>query len=535
MRLGRSLALLAILTLAVGCAAPTPAPPPTPTLTLAPTATPSLPLIPTPTITPRPTPNQTPTPRPSPPPTPLPTPIPTPTVRLAVTFQGEFPGGTQHIRQAFERVYPYLVKYLGEPFSLGSTGVTWIYDPQVTTSDQVGWFAKDNSIKIGPVPRILQPPSYPELPQYWNLYQQLDHETAHLFLDVGDTAIEFTFGQWIWESHAVIGQNLAYAELFGEGVTNHVLPYDSLANLGWERVNGVLRDAAKYNRTIVDASATSALRLMTEVLSPDTGLDFMRRVNAGILGEYRASGSSRITAEKYKAILNKAAGNKTLDGMPPGDWLFAQPVSNNDGALGTYLIVYPAYSIPMSGQIELTPTRFAIAAFERQAGAGPNEPHETGLSNLDVTLTLLDASGQSLRQTAVKTGGDGLLEIDAFSPTAALSVKDLQPGAYLVRAQATSKGNQLEITNFFVVGGQIPRVTSKDSRMFIVPLNADGTALRPDLVDKLTVKGGQKQTSLPGVLVVTAEPGTGVEIALGTFRAVVSKPVTSRLVSLKIP
>ncbi len=425
--------------------------------------------------------------------------------------------------------------YLGEPFTIGKEGVTWIWDPQVTSSGQVGWVAKDNSVVIGPTPHILQPPAYPELHQYWNVHQQYDHETGHLFYDVGDQTITFNFGQWIWEAHSLVGQSLAYADIYGEGLGSHVLPYDVAANLGWEQVNGVLRDGDKYNRTIVDWNATAALRLMTEVLSPET-FDFIRRVNAGILAQYQATGSEVITPEEYKAILNQAAGNRAIDGKPAGDWLFAQPVANINGALGTYLIVYPSYSIPPSGQIELRPTRFQVAAFERQTGQKANEPREVGLSDLDVTLSILDISGKSLCQTTAKTNREGIVEVDSFSPTAAFSVRDLPPGAYLVKAQAVSGGKQLEGANFFVIQPQEqPRVTSKDERMFIVPMNHDGSALRPDAVEALTVTGGTILTKLPGVLIVTAEAGTSVEFKLGDFHAIISKPVTARLVPLRIP
>lgn len=540
------LVILSVMALVLGCApkatpaiTPTPAPSlipsgeptPTPTenATLATTPPPSITVpTPTPTPTPKPTP-------PSPPPT-KPTPRPVPPAVINLAFKGDFPGGTEHLSQAFQQVYPYLVYYLGEPFTVGKEGMTWVWDAGIVSPDQVGWYAEDNSIRVGPISHILQPPSYPELPQYFNLHQQYDHETGHLFYDGGSKMTTFTFGQWVWEAHSLVGQALAYADVYGEGLMPHVLPYDVVANLGWERVNGVMRDGDKYNRSIVDWSATAALRLMTEVLSPDT-FDFIRRVNAGILAQYQATKSEVITAENYKAILNQAGGNGTIDGKPAGDWLFAQPAANNNGALGTYLIVYPSYSIPLSGQIELRPTRFQVAAFERQAGQRANEAREVGLSNLDVTLSILDVSGKSLRQTTVKTGSEGMLEVDAFSPTGAFSGSDLTPGAYLVKAQAVYGGKQLESTNFFVTipSQEQPQITSKDERMFIVPMDRNGTALRPDAVDALTVSGGTISTKLPGMLIVTAKAGTSVEFKLGDFRSVISKPVTARLVPLRIP
>ncbi|MDP6346950.1 MAG: hypothetical protein QGF81_01100 [Dehalococcoidia bacterium] len=46
-------------------------------------------------------------------------------------------------------MYLYLVKYLGEPFTIGGEGVTPIWDTAITPPDQVGWNAEDNSISVG--------------------------------------------------------------------------------------------------------------------------------------------------------------------------------------------------------------------------------------------------------------------------------------------------------------------------------------------------------------------------------------------------
>lgn len=164
-------------------------------------------------------------------------------------------------------------------------------------------------------------------------------EVGHLFYDVGDTVIDFAFGQWIWEAHSLIAETLTRAELTGD--SRAIALYDTTANLGWERVNGVIQDGFKYQRTIVDGSATAALQLMTEVLTADTGLDFIKRVNAGILERYRASGNPKLTPAAYRQILDAAAAGRTVDGRSPGDWLFSQPVTNTSGTPGQYLLVLP--------------------------------------------------------------------------------------------------------------------------------------------------------------------------------------------------
>jgi hypothetical protein len=70
--------------------------------------------------------------------------------------------------------------------------------------------------------------------------------------------------------------------------------------------------------------------------------------------------------------------------------------------------------------------------------------------------------------------------------------------------------------------------------MFIIPLNADGSALRTELVNKLQIDGGQVESSLPGILIITAEPGEEITIAYGNYKRVVSKPLTARIVPLRV-
>jgi hypothetical protein len=452
-----------------------------------------------------------------------------PPVHLDLKFQGDFPGGSDAAMQEFNCVYPYLVYYLGEPFSIGREGVTWIWDPGITSPGQIGWNAKDNSVKAGPRQGILDPPPFPEFSMYWNLYQQYDHETCHLFYDVGDGTIDFTFGQWIWEAHALVGQALAYAQVYRDGLIGaQVSTYDNISNIGWEQLNGVRTDGDKYNRTIVDSSATTALRLMTEVFAGSSrNEDFVKRINAAIFETYRSSGDLRITGDMYKSILNHASGGQTIDGLSAGDWFFAQPVANVNGAMGTYLIVYPQYSTGPGAR--LAPNGFELAAFIRQPGQNPSDLHEVGLADQDIIMTVTDPAGKLVKQTTVRTQGDGTGRVEFIT-------EGLPPGAYLVQAKTSYNGEEVAGGNFFIVQSRDQTmVTAYDNRMFIVPLNADGSALRSDLVGKLKIEGGQVESILPGMLVITAEPGKEVVITAGAYKKIVSKPLTARIVPLRVP
>ncbi len=448
-------------------------------------------------------------------------PTPPEVTPLKITVKSEIPGGNQRAVDSFLQTYPFLVKYLGEPFSIGTTGVNWEYDANAT---DWGWNARTNTVQLNANILVEVPGQSP----YAKLDESYQHETAHLFYDVGDDAIRFSFGQWIWEAHALAGQALANQDALGLPAFGSVAVYDTQANIGYELLNGVPRDGEKWNRTIVDGNATSALLLLTDVLSAGSDRDFLKRVNAGILARYRVTKSLDISPETYRAILNEAAAGKRIDGQSPGDWLFAQPVANIAGKTGDYLAVVPQYSAAWYG-MELFPTRFWTFAFRREK---PGQDYrEITLEGLDVKLTVYDTAGKVVRQTTVRsTGGIGN-EFDSWQ----LLPQDIKDGAYLVRAEADAGGQSLVAHNYFIVMRQAPKVTIEDDRLIVVLTDGSGSALVPEMPRGMTVTGGEVQSTLPGVLVVTAAPGSAVTFKLGNFEKIISKPLTARIVSLRLP
>jgi len=461
-----------------------------------------------------------PLPREGPPPVYVP-PAPPQVTLLKINVQSEIPGGNQRAVDSFLQTYPFLVKYLGEPFSIGADGVNWKYDANATSW---GWDARTNTVLLGP--NILEQP--PDQPPYAKLDEAYQHETTHLFYDVGDNIIHFTFGQWIWEAHALAGQALANQDALGFPAFGLVVAYDTEANIGYEVLNGVPRDGEKWNRTIVDGNATSALLLLVDVLSAESDRDFLKRVNAGILDQYRTTRNVDISAEAYRAILNKAAAGKKIDGQSPGDWLFSQPVANIAGKVGDYLAIVPLYSAEWYG-MELFPTRFWVFAFRRERRG--RDFRETTLEGLDVKLTVYNAVGEVMRQTTVQsTGGIGV-ELDVWE----ILPEDINDGAYLVKAEANADGKLLEAYNYFVIMRQAPKVTIEDDRLIVVLTNASGSGLVSKIPTGMTVTGGQISATLPGILVVNAKPGVSVTFEMGSFVKTISKPLTARVVPLRLP
>jgi hypothetical protein len=504
-----------------------PVPPPQTPTTVSPAAPPPAVMPPSPIMPPTPT--HSPPPTPPTPPNPekrepavhVPPPPP-PVTPLPITIEGELPGGNERAIDQFQQSYPYLVKYLGEPFTIGSEGVTWTYNPEAT---QWGWNAETNTVSLNA--NILQ--QNPDQAPYAKLDESYQHETSHLFYDLGNDAVNFAFGQWIWEAHALAGQALANRDAFGISYFGLIATiYDAQANLGWETVNGVPRDGEKWQRTIVDSSATQALLLLTEVLSADSGFDYIARVNSEILSHCRDASNTEITAEVYQTCLDKAAAGKTIDGQPPGEWLFRQPVANIAGKTGDYLAVVPMYGASPWGEAELRPSRFWLFAFKRMMQGSDRQ--ESAYVDLDVTLTVQDSSGRQIGQTQARTGGGNGIELDSNQ----LIPSDLSDGAYLVEAEATVNGNLLTTRNYFVVITDSLGIQEQDDRLIVVPMNADGSNLNPEAVSSLEVSGGAIFQKLPGIIVVTVGAGDAVEFRLNNYHAIISKPVTGRVVALHI-
>jgi hypothetical protein len=162
-------------------------------------------------------------------------------------------------------------------------------------------------------------------------------------------------------------------------------------------------------------------------------------------------------------------------------------------------------------------------------GQNPGDLHENGLVDQEITVAVLDSTSKLIKQTTVRTQGDGTARIGNE-----LNTDDLPQGAYIIQAKTVYKGKEITASNFFIVLSQENQVTANDNRMFIVPLDANGSALRTELLSKLQVDGGQVESSLPGILIITAEPGKEVTIAYGNYKRVISKPLTARIVPLRV-
>jgi len=433
----------------------------------------------------------------------------------------------EDLREGFENYYKYYYYFLGAPNDF-ERGLTWVWDDSLLSwSDYTdrgidNFVSATNSIYLGP---LSYDDSDTEERERERLFYGYMHETAHLFFQYNHEPISYDFGQWIWEGEALLAETMTRRAL-GD-IANNETGYDVQALLG-TMINGVTQDGNKFNRSIVDSNATMALPLMTDILSDSGTYDFPSKVNALKVAKAEDKGNKQLSREEYSEILDEAADGKTIDGVSPSKWLFDQPVSNVDGPLGTYFGITPGRAVD-KGIGEL---RIVLYGFERTSASNGRETysHEIGFENVPVITSLYDASGNLIKSMETNINSDGVEET-GFGQ---LEGVELYTGVYKMTAEAVYKGETLTATSFSVnLGNDVP--LSNDN-MFFILLNEDGTEVRTDVGDEITVEGAESVNTdymANGLLIVTLERGSSVTINYGDTTAVYSKPFSARVIPIR--
>jgi len=434
----------------------------------------------------------------------------------------------EDLREGFENYYKYYYYFLGAPNDF-ERGLTWVWDNSLQSwSDYTdrgidNFVSGTNSIYLGP---LSYSDSDTEEKQRERLLYGYMHETAHLFFQYNHEPISYDFGQWIWEGEALLAETMTRRAL-GD-MANNETGYDVQALLG-TMINGVTQDGNKFNRSIVDSNATMALTLMADILSTDGTYDFPSKVNALKVAKAEAKGNKQLTREEYTEILDEAADGKTIDGVSPSNWLFDQPVSDTDGPLGSYFGITPGRAVDSSvGEI-----RISLFGFERTTTSNERETYsqEIGFENVPVITSLYDASGNTIKSMETSIESGGVLETDFQQ----VEGGELYTGVYKMTAEATYKGETLTATSFSVNLGE--GVPLSNDNIFFILLNEDGTEVRTDLGDEITVGGAESVNTdymANGLLIVTLDRGDSVTISYGDTTAVYSKPFSARAIPIRV-
>jgi hypothetical protein len=406
---------------------------------------------------------------------------------------------------------------MGEPFEFASEGLTWQWDTSGTRHVH-GWDPATNTIFLlasGDPSEGFVTSSGVDCEGMYSLYIR---EMAHMFLDFNH-AIPNLGPSWLPQTIVIAALRLAGAE-GAQGGQSFI--YDIIQNEGRDKVNGVRNYDKKYGDTMgsngrspIDLSAGEAMIILVQTLSADTGDDLLKRVDAAALARLKTTGALGLSPEIFAQILDDASHGHTVDGLAAGDWLLAQPFTNVEGTAGRYLAL-----LPLNGE------RYLVSAFQRTVDP-TDGPKETPLADLDVRLSLVDGTGAVRGSSMVPIPSDGDTLVDIPGTLG----QGLPAGVYLVRAEATAGGQSLSATNVVLLG-----IPPGQGSLVIIPLNSDGTALRPDLVAQLQVTGAElRPTELTGVLVLFAPSGTDATVSFGSFGARLTSPEWQRPVPLRIP
>ncbi|HRC54074.1 MAG TPA: hypothetical protein PLK53_06225 [Bacillota bacterium] len=435
-------------------------------------------------------------------------------------IKGDWPMPQRSLQTFWAKSYPVYATYLGLPTKILTEGITWEWDATITP-DTVGYYAETNSFKMGPLPHHNNFDVHNH-EDYEPLYLQNMHETAHLFWQMGDMNLDYEFGQWIWEASALIAETLYKLDYYDEYVLEPV--YDLKANLGPDRVNGVMSDGNKFGsagRTMVDGNSTEALTMLASVMSYDSGYDYFAHVNEMRVKHYNETGNASISKDAYSRMLDIASNGRTMDGMRPSEWLFSQPVANTDGAEGVYLTVVPIHPWELRDNAIVLET-----ALYRRFVDSRGDKMEEPIAGTSIDLKLFDSSSRLIAQTT-QTSSNGQIEsVDLVVGSS------LPKGAYRIEGHASVSGKDVVCTTYFIsLEGRM-----SNDQVALILLKSDGT-IDAEAGSNLTIKGANtvdRSAVSKGLIVLTADEGADISLSRGSSNWTISKPYGSRIVPIKI-
>lgn len=434
---------------------------------------------------------------------------------------GDWPCGEKFLKEKWAEIYPYYCRYLGLPTKILAEGITWEWDDRITP-DTVGYYAETNTFKMGPLPQHdnFNPENHYD---YEPLIMQCLHESAHLFWQVGDKNLDFSFGQWAWEAAALVAESLYFAECYGDYNHSDIRRFDSVERCGREAVNGVRSDGNKYNRTIVDGDATNAFIYLASVLS-DTGThNYFQKVNDLRLKYYEETGVMSVSLDEYCTMLDEAAGGRTIDGQKPSAWFRALSVANTDGAAGDYLIVYPMRVIDDRSAVLFS----CWNRFTDEHG----DKREKGYEGRTVSVKVYSPSGKlaGTGSATTNSAGEGGAEITGLSGISGVA-------ALKATAETAVNGKTLTAATYTVFS-ESGIGSTEGNQMYLILLDAKGNIVTDVKAADVKVTGAKAvdTSSLSGgVLLLTVAAGGTAKISVCGSAFTLSQPLGVRVVPVTV-
>lgn len=436
-------------------------------------------------------------------------------------LKGNWPVSEEFLQQKWAEIYPYYVRCLGLPTKILTEGITWEWDDSIR-EDTVGWYPETNSFMMGPLEQHdnLNPENHYD---YEPLVMQCMHETAHLFWQEGSDWLKFDFGQWAWEAAALVAESVYYAEKYGTYNQNTHQCYDLRNLCGWEAMNGVYSDSKKFDRSIEDGAGTTAFVYLSSVLSDAGTWNYFQKVNDLRVRQYRRTGKTSISFEEYLAMLDEAAGSRTIDGQAPSEWLKTQPVSNQDGALGDYLMAFPLRLFDDYSTVEL-------ACFRRFTDEH-NDKKEEAYANQTVSIEVFDLQGSLVGSALAVTGEDG----KATADLANLSGLENNTALRFV-ATTVVGGKTLTAVNYLIYSTERLDGTTTEKTALLL-LDESGNVAGSLTAADIEISGAYDvDTSAVsrGLVIVSAKTGAELNIRIGSKTFIRSQPGGMRVVPLTV-
>ena len=444
-----------------------------------------------------------------------------PTLNL-VEVSGKFACGKELLQSKWKEIYPYFCKYLGEPEKISKEGVTVSWDNAIDHQDKVDYKASTNTIYLGPLPHhnnFSDANHY----DYEPFVMQMMHEAGHMFNQQGDEIVNFDFGQWIWEAISIIAETEYKNDKYGEFNRRQEATLDLLNLQGRDVVNGVFYDGNKYERSIVDSSATAAVFYMSTILSTEGTTDYWRKVNAKRMEYYKTTGVASLGWDDFAVMLDEAAGSKKIDGMKPSAWLKAQAVSETNGAEGDYLLCVserPADSWPS----------FIVSCWNRytdENGVKREKPYK----NAKVALSVTDPTGKKIASGSVTIPSSGTTRYDKVYSGGNFDGLGLKNYTTMkVSAKTTVNGKSLTQTTYqtYIKGN-----AEKDTNTTVIMLIGKGGNIKTNIKAKDFKVSGAKKTITTGIsrgtVVVKGNPGKTYTIKCGGKTYKISQPKSRRV------
>lgn len=449
-----------------------------------------------------------------------------PTLNL-VTVDGTWHCGEALIQQKWKEMYPYLCKFIGEPEKISSQGLTVSWDNTVNMPDLVDFKPETNTIYLGPLSHHNNFATNNHY-AYEPFILQIMHESGHMFNQQGDKLINFDIGQWIWEAISIVAETEYRAEKYGEYNFRQEPCLDLLNLQGRDKVNGVKYDGNKYERSVVDSSATSAVYYMSTILSTPGTTDYWRKVYKLRMDYFKNTGVASLGWDDFATMLDQAAGKRTIDGMKASAWLKKQAVSETNGADGDYLMCYserPSNSWPS----------FVISAWNRYTDEN-GVKKETAYANTKVSVSVLNAKGKSVASGSFTVPASGVGLYDSMVKGGNWDSLGLEDFTTLkVNATATINGKKVTSSTYqmYVKGSS----DSDYNTTYVMLLNSNGTIKTNLKASDFTVTGATavyKKGLARGALVLKGNPGTTYTIKYNGNTYRISQPACRRTYPLML-